>query len=136
MTRERYSHLQTITLRMKSILTYYVHMVAITWFHRTGDELEQYIVTYWLPNATSEVIDQLLVYYPADITQGSPFNTSVLNALTPEFKRIAAFQGDAIFQATRRFFLQYRSGLQTTWSFCMSSSFLLQRSGEPNELSQ
>lgn len=55
--------------------------------------------------------------YPADITQGSPFGTGILNALSPQFKRIAAFQGDAVFQAPRRFFLQKRSGIQDTWSF-------------------
>ncbi|EGN97919.1 hypothetical protein SERLA73DRAFT_109200 [Serpula lacrymans var. lacrymans S7.3] len=83
----------------------------------TDDQLEEYLQTYWLPDASSDIIDELMQYYPDDITQGSPFNTSILNALTPQFKRIAAFQGDAVFQAPRRFFLQQRSGLQSTWSF-------------------
>ncbi|KAF9220275.1 COesterase-domain-containing protein [Gyrodon lividus] len=52
-----------------------------------------------------------LMRYSADITQGSLFDTSVLNALTPQFKRLAAFQGDAVLQAPRRF-LQNRSGEQ------------------------
>jgi len=44
--------------------------------------------------------------YPADITKGSPFDTRLLNALTPQFKRIAAFQGDGVFQAPRRWMLE------------------------------
>jgi len=58
-----------------------------------------------------------MVYYPQNITQGSPFDTGDSNALTPQFKRIAAFQGDAAFQAPRRFFLQQRSGSQNAWAF-------------------
>ncbi|KAF8964271.1 Alpha/Beta hydrolase protein [Flammula alnicola] len=42
--------------------------------------------------------NQLATLYPSDITQGSPFDTGILNALTPQFKRIAAFQGDGFFQ--------------------------------------
>jgi len=58
-----------------------------------------------------------MVDYPQDLTQGSPYGTGVLNDLSPQFKRIASFQGDLIFQAPRRFFLQQRSGSQNTWAF-------------------
>ena len=58
-----------------------------------------------------------MVYYPQDPTEGSPYDTGILNALSPQFKRIAAIQGDALFQAPRRFFLQKRSGSQHTWAF-------------------
>jgi len=83
----------------------------------TDAQLEEYLRTYWLPDAPLTTIQELMRYYPADITQGSPFDTGVLNALTPQFKRIAAFQGDAVFQAPRRFFLQNRSGKQPLWTF-------------------
>lgn len=55
--------------------------------------------------------------YTSDITKGSPFDTGYMNALTPQFKRMAAIQGDLVFQAPRRFFLQHRAGKQPTWSF-------------------
>jgi acetylcholinesterase len=55
--------------------------------------------------------------YPQDITQGSPFGTGEQNAITPQFKRIAAILGDIAFQAPRRFFLQQRSGKQKTYSY-------------------
>ncbi|OCH84264.1 hypothetical protein OBBRIDRAFT_711474, partial [Obba rivulosa] len=62
-------------------------------------------------------VSSILGAYPDDITQGSPFNTGVLNAVTPEYKRISALQGDLVFQAPRRFVLQQRSGIQPTWSY-------------------
>ena len=82
--------------------------------------LRDYITNNYIPEISPSDLDQLLRLYPADITQGSPFNTSILNALTPEFKRLAAMQGDLVFQAPRRFFLQNRSSKQSTWSFCES----------------
>ena len=62
-------------------------------------------------------MDKLLVLYPQDPTQGSPFDTGTQNALTPEFKRIAALLGDLIFQAPRRWLLYNVSGKQNTWSY-------------------
>lgn len=44
------------------------------------------------------------------------------NQLAPMYKRMAAFQGDAVFQAPRRFFLDNRSSKQPAWSY--SASFL------------
>lgn len=88
--------------------------------YRTEAGVRDYIVSNYIPEISETDLDQLLKAYPADITQGSPFNTSVLNALTPEFKRLAAMQGDLVFQAPRRFFLQNRSSKQSTWSFCES----------------
>ena len=58
-------------------------------------------------------------YYPSDPTQGSPFDTGYLNVLTPQFKQLAAVQGDAFFQALRRFLLQNRSGKQNIWTYRM-----------------
>ncbi|KIK91168.1 hypothetical protein PAXRUDRAFT_150102 [Paxillus rubicundulus Ve08.2h10] len=84
---------------------------------RTDTQFEEYIRTYWFPNATSTTIKEVMRYYPANISQGSPFDTRMLNALTPQFKRIAALQGDAVFQAPRRFFLQNRLGKQALWTY-------------------
>ncbi|KAF6755849.1 carotenoid ester lipase [Ephemerocybe angulata] len=55
--------------------------------------------------------------YPATLSEGSPFNTGLLNALTPQFKRIAAFQGDGVFQAPRRWFMRNTVGKQKVWAF-------------------
>ncbi|KAJ3988381.1 Alpha/Beta hydrolase protein [Lentinula detonsa] len=83
----------------------------------TQSDLATYVQTVFLPDISDSDLAELLTQYPADITQGSPFDTSILNAITPEYKRIAAFQGDAVFQAPRRFFLQSLSGKQSIWSF-------------------
>ncbi|KAI0354803.1 carotenoid ester lipase precursor [Trametes cingulata] len=83
----------------------------------TTSDLRSYIKSNYLPAATSSELDQLLKVYPEDITQGSPYDTGILNALTPQYKRIAAMQGDLVFQAPRRFLLQSRSGKQKMWSF-------------------
>ncbi|KAG6846275.1 hypothetical protein H0H93_014922, partial [Arthromyces matolae] len=81
-------------------------------------QLGTYITTAFLPGqATKDAISQIENLYPDDITQGSPFDTGILNAVTPEFKRLAAFIGDGVFQAPRRFFLQQRAAKQPTWAF-------------------
>ncbi|KAG6910657.1 hypothetical protein DXG01_008701 [Tephrocybe rancida] len=79
--------------------------------------LETYITDVFLPGVTKAEVENISNLYPADITAGSPFDTGIFNAVTPQFKRIAAFLGDGVFQAPRRFFLQQRSGLQPTWAF-------------------
>jgi acetylcholinesterase len=71
--------------------------------------------------ANQSVIDNFGDLYPEDPTQGSPFDTGTANAITPEFKRFAAFQGDVVFQAPRRFFIQQRAAHQPIWSFRKSS---------------
>jgi acetylcholinesterase len=85
---------------------------------RTDSLLETYIKTILLPNITDAEYQTIALAYPSDVTQGSPFGTGALNALTPEFKRLAAFNGDFVFQAPRRLFLNQLSGRQKTWSFC------------------
>jgi hypothetical protein len=40
-------------------------------------------------------------------------------SFSPQFKRIAAFQGDFLFTGARRFLLEHASKTQNTWSWCM-----------------
>ncbi|KAJ7886362.1 Alpha/Beta hydrolase protein [Mycena leptocephala] len=70
----------------------------------TDAEFKDYIAGVWAPTAGADTVDALTSAYPNDITQGSPFGTGILQALTPQFKRLASFQGDAVFHAPRRFF--------------------------------
>ncbi|KAJ7265542.1 hypothetical protein C8J57DRAFT_1620447 [Mycena rebaudengoi] len=54
---------------------------------------------------------------------------------SPEFKRIAAFQGHFVFQAPRRFFLQHVSKTQNTWSWRNNPSFhLLNKRGKASPI--
>ena len=70
------------------------------------------------------VMSTLLRRVVEDVTQGSPYGTGTLNALTPEFKRIASIQGDILFQGPRRFLLEHRAHKQNAWSFGMASSHI------------
>ncbi|KAJ6555000.1 carotenoid ester lipase precursor [Mycena vulgaris] len=83
----------------------------------TDAQFINYIHTYWLPQATAAQGVTLNTMYPSDLLDGSPFDTGLLNGITPQFKRIAAFQGDSVFQAPRRFFQQALSGKQNQWAF-------------------
>ncbi|KAH9170117.1 carotenoid ester lipase precursor [Lactarius sanguifluus] len=83
----------------------------------TDADLRAYLAEFMLINVTAAQMDQVLTLYPEDVTQGSPFDTGNENALTPEFKRIASFLGDFVFQAPRRFLLKNVSGKQNTWSY-------------------
>ncbi|KAF8167302.1 alpha beta-hydrolase [Crassisporium funariophilum] len=83
----------------------------------TDQEFRTYVSTYWIPGANESELEPLYTAYPSDVSDGSPFNTSIFNDLTKQYKRIAAFQGDVVFQAPRRFFLQHISGKQKIWSY-------------------
>ena len=85
---------------------------------RSEDEFRDYLRGNYIPEISANDMESILDLYPADITQGSPFDTGILNALTPQFKRMAAMQGDLVFQAPRRFFLSQRAGAQTAFAFC------------------
>jgi hypothetical protein len=58
----------------------------------TDDQFINYIRTVWVPEATTAEGNTLNMLYPSDQIDGSPFDTGLLNILTPQFKRIAAFQ--------------------------------------------
>jgi hypothetical protein len=57
--------------------------------------------------------------YPSDVTQGSPFDTGLDNAFTPQFKRISAFQGDVVFQGPRRWMVENKVTTDV-WVYGMS----------------
>ncbi|KAH9855287.1 carotenoid ester lipase precursor [Lenzites betulinus] len=83
----------------------------------TEGELAAYLKSNYFPNATDATIARLLELYPADPASGSPFGTGKNFTFSPEYKRLAALQGDFIFQATRRLMLSQRSGKQVVRSF-------------------
>ncbi|KAJ7220049.1 carotenoid ester lipase precursor [Mycena pura] len=88
----------------------------------TSDETLAYIKQFWFPDASDAQIATIGTLYPDDITAGSPFNTGTLNAITPEYKRLAALQGDAFFQAPRRNMFSVTNGVVPHWSYCESLS--------------
>lgn len=83
----------------------------------TNDEYLGYLKSNYLPGISDDQLAALAKAYPEDPTQGAPFDTGTANALTPQFKRIAAIQTDLFFQAPRRFFFKIASKTQPTFSF-------------------
>ncbi|KAL2881481.1 hypothetical protein SGCOL_003047 [Colletotrichum sp. CLE4] len=84
----------------------------------SDEDFANYFQTIWWPKASDADMAGLMKLYPADITKGSPFNTGILNAVTPNFKRLAAVVGDFSFQAQRRNLLaHYNVSDQTVWNY-------------------
>ena len=84
--------------------------------HRTDDEFLEYMLDRFFPGASMEEVAPLLALYPNNPAQGSPFGTGTANQLAPMYKRVAAFEGDFLFQSTRRTLLDLRSGKQPAWT--------------------
>ncbi|KAJ0125272.1 sterol esterase precursor [Diaporthe amygdali] len=92
----------------------------------TTQELLEYLATYYFTGATTEQLEALLETYPQDITQGSPFRTSLLNELYPQFKRISALLGDLVFTLSRRGFLDVTNAVNPSvpsWSYLASYNY-------------
>ncbi|VDC07075.1 unnamed protein product [Peniophora sp. CBMAI 1063] len=83
----------------------------------TEEELRQYLPRFFPFPTNFTDIDDVLAAYPEDPELGSPFETGLENAVTPQFKRISAILGDLIFQAPRRLFLSERSENNTAFAF-------------------
>ncbi|KAI3392412.1 hypothetical protein diail_5739 [Diaporthe ilicicola] len=92
----------------------------------TTEDLLEYLKTYYFNSATTAQLEALLDTYPQDITQGSPFRTSLLNELYPQFKRISALLGDLVFTLSRRGFLQVTDTINPSvpsWSYLASYDY-------------
>ncbi|KAI0794098.1 carotenoid ester lipase precursor [Fomes fomentarius] len=83
----------------------------------TDNQFTSYVQQNWFPGASLFDIKTLLKLYPSDPSRGSPFGTGDENAFTPQYKRIAALQGDWIFQVPRRLLLDTYSWCQPAYSF-------------------
>ena len=78
-----------------------------------------YLRTNYFTQVTEEEARQLIGFYPDNEWLGAPHDTGPFNALTPQFKRLAAFQGDVVFQAPRRLLLE--SAKAKRWSYSTQS---------------
>ncbi|KAL8276871.1 hypothetical protein RQP46_010699 [Phenoliferia psychrophenolica] len=86
----------------------------------TDQDFTTYIKSNYLMNATDEEIAQVALHYPQDPVQGSPYNTGQLYNPTPQYKRMASFQGDMYFQEGRRLFVSFAAKTQPVWSYLFS----------------
>ncbi|OBZ66729.1 Lipase 4 [Grifola frondosa] len=93
-------------------------LFSLSTFNITTDtELKEYISSNYFRNTSNSHLDRLLELYPADPTLGSPYGTGHNCTFTLEYKRLASFHGDWLFQAPRRFFLEQRASKQSAWSY-------------------
>ncbi|TDL19967.1 carotenoid ester lipase precursor [Rickenella mellea] len=83
----------------------------------TEAELEAFVSSNEFPAASSGAVKNVAALYPANPAVGSPFGTGSANALSSQFKRIAAIQGDYAFHSNRRFLLKNRASHQTIFSY-------------------
>ncbi|KAI0666901.1 carotenoid ester lipase precursor [Trametes maxima] len=83
----------------------------------TEEEFRDYVNGVFFKSAPRAALTRLFELYPNDPAQGSPFGTGDANELAPQYKRMAAFQGDIIFQATRRLLLDRIATRQPSWSY-------------------
>lgn len=67
----------------------------------TDAEVKDFFKTLFWPNVTEAQLDRLLELYPR--TAGSPYGGGLLDSVPgPQYKRIAAIQGDFVFESCRR----------------------------------
>ncbi|KAF9055791.1 carotenoid ester lipase precursor [Panaeolus papilionaceus] len=83
----------------------------------TEAEFRGYIGGVWNPFNTPDELEPLWSFYPSDPADGAPFNTGSRNAITPQFKRVAAYIGDAIQTGPRRVFLSKMAQTQRVWAY-------------------
>ncbi|TFY81776.1 hypothetical protein EWM64_g2235 [Hericium alpestre] len=82
-----------------------------------NNHMRDYLRQFMLPKASDAQIDLMLRHYPDFAPAGSPFDTGFRNMLGPQFKRMAAIQGDIVFHSPRRFFLKNMADKVKTWSW-------------------
>jgi len=66
----------------------------------TESQFKDYFQKEWFRRATDSDMAELLRLYPQDPTKGSPYGTGLLNAITPQYKRIASLTGDYSFEVS------------------------------------
>lgn len=94
----RLAYLQDVAdSRFMTILTPFCRLFSLGNINVTSDtKFSTYLRQVYMPNATDDQIAQVAAAYPEAWADGSPFDTGLLNALTPEYKRLAAIQGDLV----------------------------------------
>ncbi|KAG8906279.1 hypothetical protein FRB99_007216 [Tulasnella sp. 403] len=83
----------------------------------TEDDFLKYLKERFFPLATPDELAQVAKLYPNDTTKGSPYGTGDKYVYTPQFKRIASIEGDAVFHTPRRFFLEYTWDKQPSYNY-------------------
>lgn len=92
----------------------------------TTEDIVDYLGTLFFNGASKEQLTALVDTYDPSISAGSPFRTSLLNNVYPQFKALAAILGDLVFTLTRRLFLQTTLAANPdvpSWSYLASYDY-------------
>ncbi|QGA21553.1 hypothetical protein EYB26_009264 [Talaromyces marneffei] len=87
------------------------------------DYLQNVFFSY---DGNKTIVEGLVKAYPDDATFGSPFRTGTRNNWYPQYKRLAAILGDAVFTLTRRAFLNLANAANPSipsWSYLSSYDY-------------
>lgn len=93
----------------------------------TTELVKDYFKTYWWPDITEAQLDRLMELYPEDPTQGAPYGTGLLYAVPPQYKRLAAINGDYSFESQRRQLLAQHTAPK--WNYQVEASVPLSAVG-------
>lgn len=77
----------------------------------------------FFPNVSTTVVNEVSQLYPMDPKVGSPYRTSDLNVLNPQFKRISSLFGDFLFQGPRRYMISHTPSDIPVYTFQGSTSY-------------
>ncbi|KAI1788051.1 carotenoid ester lipase [Ganoderma leucocontextum] len=83
----------------------------------TDEEFLDYINSNFYSDTPRDEVAKFLELYPADPAAGAPYNSGDNYAYSPQYKRMAAFQGDFIEVAPRRRFTQHLSKKQPVYAY-------------------
>lgn len=84
--------------------------------------------TFWkqlyFQSATDEQVQAFTDMYSEDPSEGSPYDTGLLNQLGPQYKRLASSVGDYTFESGRRDLLEqtYAQGKRSIWTYQIEQS--------------
>ncbi|OCH92071.1 alpha/beta-hydrolase [Obba rivulosa] len=85
---------------------------------QTNEDFLRYVKSNYLEAASDEQIAAIAALYVEDPVYGSPYGTGNKYVLSPQWKRIAALQGDLHNQAPRRFLLEMTGKYQPNiWGY-------------------
>ncbi|KAK4496750.1 hypothetical protein PRZ48_012733 [Zasmidium cellare] len=88
----------------------------------TDQDFQAFWRTNYFPQLSGAQVKAFTDLYSQDPAQGSPFDTGDLNAIGPQHKRLAAAQGDYMFQSGRRDLLNYTYATQPAYTYLIEQS--------------
>ena len=91
----------------------------------TDEDFQSFWKDIFFQTLSPEQIKAFTDLYSQDPSEGSPYDTGALNAIGPQYKRLASAVGDYTFEAGRRDLLNYTHSTQPVWTYQQEQSLYL-----------